>query len=481
MKGNYLKEGLWVLCTTIILLLLLGFVPDFEIKYKHFNILSDILRSDNPEKEPDNNVTMEESFDKNEEELLSLVKDSLKATPSLGSKPCNGQDSLKVSEYAQSDDSTNISSPSDRVSIEDYSPNKKALSSFYKALQNDIKTRPVRIGVLGDSFIEADIITSKLRKLLQSRYGGSGVGFVPIASPAAQYRQTIRHTFSGWTTYSMVYYKKADWKKFCLSGFYFTPNKEDASVSLKTVKNEPVSMISFFFINQKHTKIIVTINNQPSVEYRPESSESVQQLVFSDPAIQSVSIQVKQVDGFTAFGMYLNNTSGIYVDNFSVRGSSGSVLSTMSKELSMQLTQHVPYDLLVIQYGLNVIATDKKWYPSYKKLMINAIQRLQECYPGVPILMMSVGDKGSKGAEGITTHPGVLPLIEAQRQAADEAGIAFWNTYKAMGGEKSMAQFVDHKPPMAAKDYTHINYLGGDKIAEQLFESLMEEKKRLNP
>lgn len=481
MKGNYLKEGLTVLCATIILLLLLGVVPDFEIKYKHFHILSDILKSDSLEKEVDENVTIEEPFGKGEEELLSLVKDSLEMTPSSEPKPCEDKDSPNVSASAQPAAEANVSHSSDGVTIEDYSPNKKALFPFYKALQNDIKTRPVRIGVLGDSFIEADIITAKLRKLLQSRYGGTGVGFVPMASPAAQYRQTIRHTFSGWTTYSMVYYKKADWKKFCLSGFYFTPNKEDASVSLKTVKGEPVTMISFFFINQKHTKISVTINNQTPVEYRPESSESVQQLVFSDPAIQSVSIQVKQVDGFTAFGMYLNNTSGVYVDNFSVRGSSGSVLSTMSKELSTQLTQHVPYDLLVIQYGLNVIATDKKWYPSYKKLMVNAIQRLQECYPGVPILMMSVGDKGSKGAEGITTHPGVLPLIEAQRQAASEAGIAFWNTYKAMGGEKSMAQFVDHKPPMAAKDYTHINYLGGDKIAEQLFESLMKEKKRLNP
>lgn len=471
MKDNYLKEVLAVLCTTIFLLLLCGIIPDFEFKYKHFSVLSDILKTDSLAEESTDDAAETGIPDQNDKELLALVNDSLNTvnTPS-STDTVQPEDSLVT-----------ITTQSGSVSIEDYSSSKKALLPFYKALQNNIKTRPVRIGVLGDSFIEADIITAKLRKLMQSRYGGSGVGFVPIASPAAEYRQTIHHTFSGWTTYSMVYYKKADWNKFCLSGYYFTPNKEGASVSLKTVKNEAVTLISFFFINQKNTTISVTINNQSPVEYHPESSESVQQLVFSDPAIQSVSIQVKQVDGFTAFGMYLNNTSGVYVDNFSVRGSSGSVLTTMSKELSMQLNQHVSYDLLVIQYGLNVISTDKKWYSSYKKLMINAIQRLQECYPGVPILMMSIGDKGSKGTEGITTHPGVVPLIEVQRQAARETKIAFWNTYQAMGGEKSMVQFVDHKPPMAAKDYTHINYLGGDKIAEQLFESLMKDKKRLNP
>lgn len=465
MKGNYLKEVLKVFGVTILVLLLLGHIPDFEIKYKHFNLLSDILKTDSITENASDESTAEEDMPSDsEKELLAMTEDSIK----------------EVEKVVPAGKVEATPSAADGVCIEDFSDGKRALSSFYNALHKESSKRPVRIGVLGDSFIEADIMTSKLRNLLQSTYGGTGVGFVPIASPAAQYRQTIHQTSSGWTTYSMVYYKKADWKKFCLSGFYFTP-KENASVSLKTVNKESVAQASFCFINQKHTKINVSINDKASMEYQPGASESIQQLVFSDEAIRSVKVNVKQVDGFTGLGFYLNNTSGVYVDNFSVRGSSGSVLTTMSKELSLQLAQHFQYDLLIIQYGLNVIATDKKWYPSYKKLMVHAIRRLQECYPGVPILMLSVGDKGSKSGDGITTHPGVLPLIEAQRQAASEAKIAFWNTYKAMGGEKSMVQFVDHKPPMAAKDYTHINYLGGDKIAGQLFNSLMREQTRLIP
>lgn len=111
--------------------------------------------------------------------------------------------------------------------------------------------------------------------------------------------------------------------------------------------------------------------------------------------------------------------------------------------------------------------------------MISAIKHLQECYPGVPILMMSIGDKGSKSIDGINTHPGVLPLINTQRQIAKETGICFWNTYQAMGGEHSMIRFVNHVPPMAAKDYTHINVAGGDFIGERLYCALMWEQKRL--
>lgn len=465
MKGSYLKEVLKVFGVTILVLLLLGNIPDFEIKYKHFNLLSDILKTDSiAENVPDESTGEEYTPSDSEKELLAVAEDSVRGVETIAS-------------------ANKVKTPPPTtagVFIEDFSEDKRALASFYHALQKESPKRPVRIGVLGDSFIEADIMTSKLRNLLQAKYGGTGVGFVPVTSPAAQYRQTIHQNSSGWTTYSMVYYKKADWKKFCLSGFYFIP-QENASVALKTVNKESVAQTSFCFINQKHTKISVSVNDKAATEYQPAPSESIQQLVFADEPIRSLKVNVKNVDGFTGLGFYLNNKSGVYVDNFSVRGSSGSVLTTMSKELSMQLAQHFQYDLLIIQYGLNVIATDKKWYPSYKKLMVHAIRRLQECYPGVPILMLSVGDKGSKSVDGITTHPGVLPLIEAQRQAASEAKIAFWNTYKAMGGEKSMVQFVAHKPPMAAKDYTHINYLGGDKIAGQLFNSLMNEQDRLVP
>ncbi len=503
MKNNYLKETLMVLVATILVLLVIGIIPDFEFKYIHFNLLADILQADTliTERTDDETIVSlpeeEQVTAKRLQDSLANVKlaDILQADTFITERS-NDKTIVSLPEEEQvtakrlQNSLTNVkdqpivnnNSSTSEVMIEDYSSDKKTLLPFYKALQNNIKTRPVRIGVLGDSFIEADIITAKLRKLLQSKYGGTGVGFVPISSPAAQYRNTIHHTFSNWTTYSMVYYKKADWNKFCLSGLYFTPNKEGASVTMKTVKGEAVTMISFFFINEKKTRISVTINNQEPVEYRPESSEFVQQLVFSNPAIKSVSVRTNHIDGFTAFGMYLNNPSGVYVDNFSVRGSSGSVLTTLSKELSTQLTQHVPYDLLIIQYGLNVITPNKKrGYATYQKMMQSAIARLQECYPGVPILMMSIGDKGTKGSDGVTTHPGVVPLMEAQRQMARKAGIAFWNTYKAMGGEKSMVEFVNNKPPMAAKDYTHINYLGGEKIADQLFKSLMIEQKRLAP
>jgi hypothetical protein len=44
-----------------------------------------------------------------------------------------------------------------------------------------------------------------------------------------------------------------------------------------------------------------------------------------------------------------------------------------------------------------------------------------------------------------------------------------------MGGENSMVSWVDETPPLANKDYTHVNFRGAHRIAELLFTYLMSE------
>lgn len=461
MKHDYLKEALKVLGAVIVILLFFALIPDFAIKYKHFNILSDIVDESSLSEEDSMSI---ESMEK---DLLGAASDSIDEATPLAVAPIM-KDTVYIAHAGV-------------VGFEDFSASGQMLYPFYKALLTEAHKRPVRIGVLGDSFIEADIMTSQLRKQLQAQYGGLGVGFIPVTSPVVQSRKNIQLESSGWNTKSMVYYKNADWSKFSLGGFYYLPS-ENASVLLKTTEADSVYQVSFAFINPKHTKINVSINGEPPVEYTPEPSDEAQLLTFSNGGIQSLKVSVSNVDGFVGIGFYRSNKTGVYVDNFSVRGSSGVVLSTISEDLSVQLKKHVTYDLLIVEFGLNVMTAEKSTYQSYRKLMTNAVEHLKKCFPNTPIILMSVGDRGSKNSDGsISTHPGVLPLVDAQRQIAQNAGVLFWNTFQAMGGEKSMVAFVNHKPPMAGKDYTHINYLGGSKIADEFFESLMNEKNRYAP
>ena len=70
------------------------------------------------------------------------------------------------------------SCPPDMTCIEDYGDSSgRGMAAFYRAL-DEASRRPVRIAYFGDSFIEGDILTADLRALLQTRYGGCGVGYV---------------------------------------------------------------------------------------------------------------------------------------------------------------------------------------------------------------------------------------------------------------------------------------------------------------
>ena len=96
--------------------------------------------------------------------------------------------------------------PSGMIPIEDFRDSlgiHREMDHFYKALRQT-KQRVVRIAYFGDSFIEGDILTAHIRELLQSRYGGCGVGFIDIKSQIAGFRTTVTEFSSGWTEYNAV-------------------------------------------------------------------------------------------------------------------------------------------------------------------------------------------------------------------------------------------------------------------------------------
>ena len=144
-----------------------------------------------------------------------------------------------------------------------------------------------------------------------------------------------------------------------------------------------------------------------------------------------------------------------------------------------QFNEQRPYDLIILEYGLNVATERGRNYDNYQKGLLTAINHLKECFPQAGILLLSVGDRDYKTETGdLRTMPGVKNLIRYQQNIAAESGIAFWNMFEAMGGEGSMAKLVHAKPSMANYDYTHINFRGGKHLAGLLYETLIYGKEQ---
>jgi hypothetical protein len=364
--------------------------------------------------------------------------------------------------------------------IEDFSENGNALWHFFDALQQrETLGRPVRVAFLGDSFVEGDILTSDLRESLQERYGGRGVGFVPLA-PIDIYRNTLSVTNSGWKVLSSLYGSQRS--RYLFAGQSFVPEADSLSFTFQATNQREHS-------RDFNTATLLYATETPAtLHYKLGAAEPQQVELTADGRLRllpmrrtnmrSGQLTIAADSAFTGYGVYLNDETGVCVDNYSLRSASGLQLSRINVALLAGLNELVPCDLVVLQYGMNVMEAERTDYSAYTESMVRVIGRLQEAMPQASFLIFGVGDRNFRLDDGtMGTKIGVLRLVEAQREIARRTKTAFWNTYLAMGGRNGMSDFVNHDPPLANKDYTHINYLGGRKIGRAFAEALVETQK----
>jgi hypothetical protein len=360
------------------------------------------------------------------------------------------------------------------TNLEDFSSGHTGLRRFFAALNNiNNLGRPVRIAFLGDSFIEGDILVADFRAKMQANFGGRGVGFIPVTSNVAQYRPTIKQSADGWKTYSIIKNKS---RKYVLSGLLFEPVSDNASVRFQTVDMYPgldeVSSIKFIYSNNENTGLLLKSDSDTSY-YELPATESITQFEIKGPFTRG-SIQFKNATGLKAIGFAFEDNRGVVVDNFSLRGNSGIIMSEIDGKSCRELQQIRPYDLIVLQYGLNVASDSVREYGWYRNHMVAVIEHIQYCFPGADILMLGVSDRSHKRGGSYSTMPAVLSLLRAQRQTAKRTEVTFWSIFAAMGGRNSMVKYVNSN--WASKDYTHLSFRGGREIAQALLDAIITEK-----
>jgi hypothetical protein len=435
---NYLNKSILVLGAIITSLCTLSFVNEFHIsnlKFKKISIISDIQ--------------------------LKVPPHTIKLSKKI--------DSLKIEEQTKEELFNN--------GIEDFSENRQALKSFFQAI-NKSRNHPVRIAFFGDSFIEGDILCANFRDTLQRVYGGRGVGFVPITSEVSRFRTTIQHSYANWKTYSIVGEKNTS-VKLGTAGYCFVPQEENELEYKPAAKGKTFSLhgVKLYLKNSIHKHIEYIINDTLSVEQALEPSPELQELAFAHDNIQSIKFKFPATDSLQAYGACFEEPYGVYVDNFAMRGNSGVGLYQIDASEHKQFNHYREYKLIILQYGLNVVnETDTAGYSWYVERMKTVIDRLKACYPEASFLLLSVSDRSHNVNGTFETIPAIPVMVEAQREIAKKTKIAFWDIYHAMGGRNSMVAFVNAKPTMAAKDYTHLTYWGGKKIANLLAKDLLKEK-----
>jgi lysophospholipase L1-like esterase len=360
------------------------------------------------------------------------------------------------------------------IRIEDYSSGHVGLKRFFSALKQS-RARPVRIAFMGDSFIEGDIMVADFRSAMQQTFGGHGVGFVPIASVSSQYRPTISQQAEGWKSYSIVNAKRPD---YTLPGMMFETKSDAAKLSFTTTDRyaalKRVNSLKFLYDRSEATDMQLVYNNlMDTITQRLDPAQTFAQYELDD-TISEGSFTFTNAWGLRALGIALEDKTGIIVDNYSLRGNSGLILEQLNPLVCESFRAIRPYDLIILQYGLNAMDENMLDYGWYGTRMAKVIRHLQSCFPESNLLLLSIPDRSNQYNGIFSTMPAVLALLHTQRQTARTTQIPFWNMFGAMGGENSMVTFVEKG--WAGKDYTHLTFKGGREIAQSLMSALMREK-----
>lgn len=362
--------------------------------------------------------------------------------------------------------------------FEDYSVDKNALRAFYDKISRTKQGKgKVRIAFYGDSFVEGDILLGDLRDTLQSLWGGNGVGFVPITSEVAQFKRTISHQFSGWEDFSIVKNGSAQ-IPYGINGHVYQP-KGAVKIHLKGANyfHHTKQWQEARLYYRSETDASVIAGNPPQNVLLPNSQGAIAQKLFQGSSSEWWFENGKNAPSY-CYGVSLEDSTGFYIDNFSVRGNTGGKLRFISRETIRQFTAMRPYDLVVVQLGLNAVTSSLRNIPWYEKELDQTIAHIQSCFPGVPILMVGVADRGGKVDGELATMPSVPAIVRMQRRLAQKFGLLFYDLYHKMGGPGTMIAFSHRHPALANTDYTHLTHAGGKVVGQIFATDFLEEEKR---
>lgn len=470
----------WLSLAVIVAMLGLGLVPQFELWGMHFeriDMLSALRASDSEV------VEYEADIERLEQELAAMhmpdtleVVDSLPDTPPVRYEWIVASEDRREQRQLRSEDVRAIAERSS-VAIEDFDT--LATTRFDSFVDKLASGERVRIAFMGDSFVEGDILTSDLREELQSVFGGRGVGFVACDIPFATVRRTVKRVSSGWSAYSVMKPKSAPQDisdKFFVSG-YLAKGGVGASTRWMTTDAfehlDSCTRASVLLYSRDTSRVTMTLNDTIVNEIEVAGYDHMREIYVEAENIASLGVRVSEGD-VICYGVSLEGDEGVTVDNFSVRSNNGHAIFGTGAAVNREIDEILGYDLVVLQYGLNIMQKGQRGYSSYRKQLMNMIAYAERCFPNAAILVLGVSDRWVKNSETSKYEPigSVDALTSYQRAAADSTNVTFWNTAKAMASLGGMPAFVSNG--WAAKDYTHINFVGGRHIARLLASALAE-------
>ncbi len=328
----------------------------------------------------------------------------------------------------------------------------------------------VRVVHYGDSQIELDRISQDLREALQERFGGSGTGLFPALGnvPSASISKAASGSFTQYTMYGDSTTQRAGHNRYGILAQVV--QLTGSGTGVKTFESVSV-------LYGKGENLVVKAasgTDKPEPEVRKgDSGTTLLTWRFSQPVEKAILTFQGNAE---LYGIGADGNAGVAVDNVPLRGCSGTIFTRISKPLmtdSFALTD--TRLIIILQFGGNMMPMIRgaKQIEPYQEQIAKQIAYFHEVAPQAKILFIGPSDMGKSVNGRVVTWPHLPELVDSLKATALRNDAAYWDLYRMMGGENSMAQWVRHSPPYAGPDYIHFTPAGAQKVGDALSRSFL--------
>ena len=321
--------------------------------------------------------------------------------------------------------------------------------------------------------IATDVVPAGLRARLQQELGDGGPGFVYVVPPhrLCGHEAITRAQGGGWNVHAITTALIPD-------GMYgvggSTAETDGGRATIKLVTGTASQLELYYLTQPRGGTVAITADGKPLATVDTRGPARQPGFATASVAAGAQKFDLAARGRVRLFGLSLENPGGAVVDNLGVVSVNLKSFDANKAEHFQAELKHRGADLVMLMIGaneaewLNPGDRDTKDYATrYGKLLA----QVRAAVPEASCLVVSPTDQAEARDGSYASRPVMPTLISAQREAAHDAGCAFYSTYDWMGGQGSAARWF--RKGMVGSDFQHLSRKGADALAEGLFKTLV--------
>lgn len=379
-------------------------------------------------------------------------------------------------------ESTLVSSPQDYPYI-NYSQNAIIKNGadwhdFYNLI-SDIDSTTINIVHIGDSHLQADIMTGHLRELLQNRYGNAGRGLI-IPFKMANTNEPRDYSITSSDKWTSSKITQAQWiNSMGFTGISITPNKSLSNLKITTKSRsqyKPFNALRLY----KQGNISVNeayISNGDSCQVFYD--DDYIDFMLNDTT-STMNLNLCFEKNSTIWGFDLSNdTTGIVYNTIGNNGATYENYNRIPK-FSQQISMLIP-DLIIISLGANEAFSNIT--PQFFRHSIHVlVSSLQYHNPQAQILLVTpmecqrrkyIRRNGRRRSRTYVINERIQELRNIILDYAADNNIAVYDWYKIGGGNGASTHWVEDN--LLSHDRIHNTAKGYELQGKLFYEALIND------